>query len=255
MKLQGKVALITGAGSGFGRATAMLFAREGASIVAVDKNIDAANETAALIRKEKGLATPVQADVSVAADCEKMVKVAVDTYGKLDVLHNNAAIPMTACPVDKIEEDVWDRVIAVNLKSVYLAYKAAIPVMRKGNGGSIINTSSVSGVKVRPGGGVYAVSKAALTYFTKLLALEAAPYKIRVNSISPVASETPLLMGLLNEEQKKDMDATRKAFLSTIPMGRFIVPEDIAMAALYLASDDSFMVTGLDMLVDGGRAI
>jgi len=208
-----------------------------------------------LVRQGGGTASSVQADVSVSADSEKMVKVAVDTYGTLDILHNNAGIPMSACTVENIEEEVWDRVMQVNVKAIYLAYKAAVAVMRKGGGGVIINTSSVSGVRVRSGGGAYATSKAAATHLTKILALEGAPFNIRVNSISPVASETPLLMGLLSEAQKKDMDATRKAFLSTIPLGRFIVPEDIAKAALFLASDDSSMVTGLDMLVDGGRAI
>lgn len=255
MKLDGKVALITGAGSGFGRATAILFTREGAKVVVADKDIDTANQTVDLIKQNGGVASSVQADVGTAAGCEKMIRFAVDTYGRLDILHNNAGIPMSACVVENIEEEVWDRVMQVNTKSVFLAAKVAFPIMKKGGGGVIINTSSVSGVRVRPGGGVYAVSKAAVTHFTKILALEGAPFKIRVNSISPVASETPLLMGLLSEEQKKDMVATKKAFLSSIPLGRFVVPEDIAKAALYLASDDSSMVTGLDLLVDGGRAI
>jgi 3-oxoacyl-[acyl-carrier protein] reductase len=255
MKLAGKVALITGAGSGFGRATAILFAQEGAKVVVTDKNVETANQTVDMIRQDGNTASSVQADVSVSADCEKMIRFAVNAYGKLDILHNNAGIPMAASTVEEINEEVWDRVMQVNLKSVFLASKVAMPIMKKAGGGVIINTSSVSGVRVRPGGGAYAVSKAAVTHLTKILALEGAPFKIRVNCISPVAAETPLLMGLLSEEQKRKLDATKKALLSTIPIGRFALPEDVAKAALYLASDDASMVTGADLLVDGGRAI
>ena len=254
MKLDGKVALITGAGSGFGKATAILFAKEGAKVVVVDKDLDSAKRTAALIKESGNEASHVQADVSVSADCERMIKFAVEKYGKLDILHNNAGIPSTPSPFENIEEGVWDRIMTVNLKSVYLGSKFAIPVM-KASGGIIINTSSVSGVRVRPGNAAYTTSKGAVTHLTKCLAVELGPFKIRVNSISPVISETPLGLGLLTDGMKKDMEATRKAFLSTIPLGRLVDPEDVAKAALFLASDDSPMCTGIDLLVDGGRAI
>jgi 3-oxoacyl-[acyl-carrier protein] reductase len=255
MKLKGKVALITGAGSGFGKATALLFAKEGAEVVVADLNVEAAKGTVDIIKRQGGDAISVQADVSEARDCDAMVQSAVDKFGRLDILHNNAGIAMTATLIENITEDVWDRLIKVNLKSVYLGSKAAIPFMKKQGGGVIINTSSVSAVRVRPGGGAYAVAKAGVSHLTRILALELAPYKIRVNTISPVISETPLGIELIPEAQRKDMEATRKAFISTIPIGRMAVPEDIASAALFLAMDDSSMVTGIDLGVDGGRAI
>ena len=254
MKLDGKVALITGAGSGFGKATAVLFAKEGAKVVVVDIDVEAAKKTVDLINQNGGEAFAVKADVSQAKDCENMIKSAVEKYGALDILHNNAGMPTLPTPVENTEEALWDRVMAVNLKSVFLGAKYAIPVM-KNKGGVIINTSSVSGVRVRPGNGAYATSKGAVTHFTKCLAVELGPHKIRVNSISPVISETPLGLGLMTDAMKKDMEATRKIFLSTIPIGRIVVPEDVAKAALFLASDDSPMCTGMDLLVDGGRAI
>lgn len=254
MKLDGKVALITGAGSGFGKATSILFAKEGAKIVAVDINPEAAKKTADLIKQNGNEAIFVKADVSHSGDCQAMITSAVEKYEKLDILYNNAGIPTVPTLVEDLDEAVWDAAMNINLKSVFLGAKYAIPVMKKA-GGVIINTSSVSGVRVRPGNGAYATSKGAVTHFTKCLAIELGPYKIRVNSISPVISETPLGLGLMTEEMKKDMNATRKAFLSTIPLGRLVDPEDVAKAALFLASDDSLMCTGLDLLVDGGRAI
>jgi len=254
VKLDGKVALITGAGSGFGRATAVLFAKEGAKIVVVDKNPDTGRESVDIIRRHGCEAISVKADVSDARDCEAMIKAAVDEFGKLDILHNNAGIAQVITPIAEIDEAVWDRLINVNLKSVFLCSKMAIPVMKK-QGGVIINTSSVGAVRARPGGGAYAVAKAGVTHLTRILAVELAAFKIRVNSISPVISETPLGLELLPDHLKKDMEATRKGFLSTIPIGRMAVPEDIANAALFLAMDDSSMITGIDLLVDGGRAI
>jgi 3-oxoacyl-[acyl-carrier protein] reductase len=255
MKLNGKVALITGAGSGFGRATALLFAKEGAKIVIVDRNLEGAKETAEIIRRQDGEAIAVKADVSKAQECAAMVESAVAEFGKLDILHNNAGIAQVMTPLVDIDEEVWDRVMNVNLKSVFLGSKAAIPVLKKQGGGAIINTSSVGAVRARPGAGAYAVAKAGVTHLTRLMAVELAPLKIRVNSISPVISETPLGLDLLPDQLKSDMAATRKTFLSTIPIGRMAVPEDIANAALFLAMDESSMITGVDLLVDGGRAI
>jgi 3-oxoacyl-[acyl-carrier protein] reductase len=254
MKLSGKVALITGAGSGFGRATAILFAKEGAKIVVADLNPDTAQETVSIIAGQGGDAIAVKADVSVARDCEAMIKAAMDKYGKLNILHNNAGIPQVMTSLVDIEEKDWDRLMNVNLKSVFLCSKAAIPVMKQ-QGGAIINTSSVGAVRARPGAGAYAIAKAGVTHLTRLMAVEFAPFKIRVNSISPVISETPLGLDLLPDKLKQDMEGTRKMFLSTIPIGRMAVPEDIANAALFLAMDESSMITGIDLLVDGGRAI
>ncbi len=255
MKLEGKVALITGAGSGFGKATSILFAKEGAKVVVVDIDINTAQQTVDLIKKSGNEASAFRADVSSSRDCEMMVNHAVEKYGRLDILYNNAGIAMVPTSVENIDESVWDKVLSVNLKSVFLGCKYAIPVLKKSGGGVILNTSSVSGVRVRPGGGAYAASKGAVTHFTKVLALELGPFKIRVATISPVISETPLGLGLLTDKMKEDMAATRKAFLTTIPIGRLVDPEDVAKAALFLASDDSSMITGIDLLVDGGRAI
>lgn len=254
MKLNGKVALITGAGSGFGRATAVLFAKEGAKVVVVDINMETAKETANMIKRQGGEAIDVKADVSDVLEGKAMVETAVDRFGKLDILHNNAGIAQVMTPIADIDEHVWDRIMNVNLKSVFLCSKAAIPVLKR-QGGAIINTSSVGAVRARPGAGAYAVAKAGVTHLTRLMAVELAPFKIRVNSISPVISETPLGLELLPDKLKADMETTRKTFLSTIPMGRMAVPEDVANAALFLAMDDSSMITGIDLLVDGGRAI
>jgi len=255
MKLKGKVALITGDGSCFGRATAILFANEGAKVVVVDKYLNSAQETVRMIKEGSGEAICMQADVSILTDCENMVKVAMGEYSRLDILHNNAGISMASSTIEDMDEASWDRVIGVNLKSVFLGSKVASPVMKRLGAGVILNTSSVSGVRVRPGSGPYAVSKAAINHLTRILALELAPFRIRVNSMSPVIAETPLFRALWTEEMKRDEEATRKALLSTIPLGRFAELDDVAKAALYLASDDSSMITGIDLLVDGGRAL
>jgi 3-oxoacyl-[acyl-carrier protein] reductase len=255
MKLDRKVALITGAGSGFGKASAMLFAKEGAKVVVVDIDSKTGNQTVDLIMREGGLASFVQADVSKSSDAEEMIKFTRDKYGRLDILFNNAGIPMARTLVENVEEVLWDRIIDVNLKSVFLASKIAIPIMKKQGSGVIINTSSAASVKVRLGYCAYATSKAAVNHLTKTLAIETAPFKIRVNSISPVVSQTPMMQGFYDEKMKEDPEATLKATLAGIPIGRFLDPEDVAKAALYLASDDACMVTGINLLVEGGYTI
>lgn len=255
MKLSGKIALVTGAGSGFGRASASLFAKEGAKVIVSDLNVQTGNETVGLIKKQGQEASFVQADVSKVADAEKMIKFVMDKYGRLDILYNNAGIPMPATPIEKITDETWNRIMDVNVKSIFLAARIAVPIMKRQGGGVILNTSSISGVRARPGLSVYATSKAAATCLTKALAIELASFKIRVNSISPVAAETPMLIGFFNEEQKKNLEATRKAFVGTIPLGRFAEADDVAKMALFLVSDDASMVTGADFYVDGGRSI
>jgi 3-oxoacyl-[acyl-carrier protein] reductase len=254
-KLQEKVALITGAGSGMGRASAILFAKEGAKVAVVDIDSKGGNQTVNLIKQDGNEAFFVQADVSKLKDVEGMIKSTIDKYGRLDILYNNAGIPMAGSPVENISEELWDRMMNVNLKSVFLAAKIAIPIMKKQGGGVIINTSSIGGVRFRANSSAYNTSKAAVTALTKGLAIEVVSHNIRVNSISPVATETPMQIGFMTEEMKKDLEGTKKRMLSSIPIGRFAKPEDIAKAALYLASDDSSMVTGIDLYVDGGRSI
>jgi len=257
MKLSNKVALITGAGSGFGRATAILFSKEGAKISVVDIVEKGGQETVKLIKDNGGDAIFVYADVSKASDVEKMIKTTVDEYGRLDILFNNAGIPMAFTPIEKVNEELWDRIIDINVKGIFLGSKYAIPIMKKQGGGVIINTASISGVRPRPGLIAYSVSKAAAIMLTKALAIELAPFKIRVNCLNPVAAETAMLPKFIGVEEAKGekFEAGRKRFIDTVPMGRLAQPEDVAYAALFLASNEASLVTGASLDVDGGRGI
>jgi len=250
MRLPNKVAIITGAGSGMGRAAALLFAQEGAKVVVADINGKAAQETVDLIKKDGKEALSVEVDVSKAPDVARMVKTALDKYGKLDILYNNAGYPMLPTPVEDIEEELWDKIMAVNVKGIFLAAKYAFPVMKKQGGGNMIITASISGKRPRPGQAPYSTSKAAAIFLTKALAIEAAPHKIRVNCVNPTATETPMIPQL----GATTPDAV-KGIVSTIPLGRMAQPIDIAYAALYLASDEASLVTGISLDVDGGRGV
>ena len=252
MRLPNKVALITGAGSGIGRATAALFAREGAKVALVDLNEQAARETLGTIQSAGGEAIVVQADVSNGADVKRAIDTCVETFGRIDVLYNNAGIAMRRTPIEEIDDALFDRIIAVNVRSVHLGAKHAVPHMKRQGGGVILNTGSTAGIRPRVGASSYAASKGAVIAITKALALELAPHKIRVVSINPVATDTPMLPSFFGQG---DPVETRAKFLSTIPLGRFNTPEDIAHAALYLASDDAYMVTGTAFEIDGGRDI
>lgn len=255
MKLKDKVALVTGAGSGIGQAIATMFAKEGAKVVVADINPEKGQEAADIIKQSGSDARYIQADVSCEADCEKIIQFTQAVYEKLDILCNNAGIAMVFCPVENVSEELWDHIMAVNPKSVFLTCKAAIPIMKEQGGGIVINVSSVSGIRPRPGLSAYSASKSAVTTLTKALAIEVAPFNIRINSISPVATDTPMLMDMMTEDMKKDIEAAKKFVLTTIPIGKFAQPTDIAKAALYLASEDASMVTGIDLPVDGGRSI
>lgn len=250
MKLAGKVALITGAGSGIGRASALLFAKEGAKVIISDINPKTGNETVDWIRSEGQEVFFIQTDVARAADVEKMIKFVTEKHGRIDILYNNAGIPMVHTPVENILEELWDRVMSVNLKSIYLSARIAIPIMKTQGGGVILNTASIMAARPRSGYCAYAASKAAVITLTKALALEVAPFKIRVNCISPVGVETPMFAGF-----HKNVDTGREATIATIPLGRLAQAKDVANAALFLASDDASMITGEDLFVDGGRGI
>ena len=244
MRLKGKVALITGAGSGIGRHTALLFAREGARVVAVDVNEHAAVDTAKAI--EGALA--VRADVSRAADCERMVAEAEKAFGRLDVLFNNAGI-MDSGDDDAVstEEAVWDLTMDVNAKGVFLGCKYGIPALRRAGGGSVINTASfVALMGAATPQVAYTASKGAVLAMTRELAVVHARENIRVNALCPGPLKTELLMKFLDTEAKKQRR------LVHIPMGRFGEAEEMAKAALWLASDDSSYVTGAEFVVDGG---
>jgi 3-oxoacyl-[acyl-carrier protein] reductase len=253
MRLEGKVAVITGAGSGIGRASALLFAREGAKVVVADVNDATGKETVKMITSKGGEAIFVHTDVSKASDAKNLIHTAAEKFGGIDILFNNAGVPHRPTPIEDLEESVWDRVYAVNVKSIFLTAKFAIPLMKKAGKGNIINLASVSGIKPREGSGAYSTSKAAAIHLTKELALEVAGNNIRVNCINPVALNTPMFEGLIPQGVAKE-DA-EKGLKSTIPIGRLATPEDVAYAALYLASDESAMLTGTSINVDGGRGI
>lgn len=251
MLLANRVALITGAASGFGRATAHLFAREGCKIVAVDLNEEGGREVVSAIGAEGGDALLVRADVSRSEDAERMVRAAVDRYGRLDVVFNNAGIAMRPTPAEQMEDAAWERLFAINVKGVWHGCKHAIPVMRAQGGGVIINTASTAGVRPRPNLVAYAATKGAVITLTRGLALELAPDRIRVCSISPVAADTPLLPDFM--APGADLDEGRRRFVASVPLGRLARPDDVAHAALYLASDGASLVTGINLEVDGGR--
>jgi 3-oxoacyl-[acyl-carrier protein] reductase len=252
MRLEGKVALITGAGSGIGRATAELFAKEGAKVAVVDLSPETGEQTVEAIREDGGDSIFIRADVSNADDVANMIGRTVQEWGRIDVLYNNAGIPMGATPIDEVDDDFFDKTMAVNVRSVHLGVKHVVPHMKQQGGGVILNTASTAGIRPRPNMSAYAASKGAVIALTKALALELAPFKIRVVSINPVATETPMLTSFFGAA---DPEEARARFLATVPLGRLNKPEDIANAALYLASDDAYMVTGTAFEIDGGRDI
>ncbi len=248
MRLDGKVALITGAGSGIGRESARLFASRGAAVVVVDITAQAGEETVEAVKTAGGRAVCVEADVSKAADCAEMIASAERAFGKLDILFNNAGI-MDSRDDDAIstEEAVWDLTMAVNAKSVFLGCKYGIPALRRAGGGSIINTASfVALMGAATPQIAYTASKGAILALTRELAVVHAREKIRVNALCPGPLQTELLMKFLDTEQK------RQRRLVHIPMGRFGLATEIAQAALFLASDASSFITGTEFLVDGG---
>ena len=253
MRLENKVALITGGGSGLGRASAVLFAAEGARVVVSDQNEGHAKETADSIRADGGDATAVGGDVSIGADAQSMVQTAVDAYGKLDVLVNSAGITMRNIrDPNASHEVVWDRVMEVNMKGTYLVSWYSVPEMERAGGGSIINLASIMGLVGLPygmgGGGFnpYTASKGAVVNFTRNLAIDCARKNIRVNCICPGYIYTSL-----TEPLTRDIELL-KTLEGRHPMGRLGRPEEIAYAALYLASDESSFVTGAPLVVDGG---
>jgi NAD(P)-dependent dehydrogenase (short-subunit alcohol dehydrogenase family) len=247
-RLEGKVALITGAGSGIGREASLLFAAEGASVVAVDLQEATAKETADLVAGAGGRAIGVAANVASSADCEAMVAAAEGTYGQLDVLFNNAGV-MLSGDDDALttSEDTWDTTMSVNAKGVFLGCKHGIPALRRAGGGSIINTASfVAKLGAATSQVAYTASKGAVLAFTRELAVIHAREGIRVNNLCPGPLRTELLMKFLDTEEKKQRR------LVHIPMGRFGEAAEIARAALFLASDDSSFMTGAELVVDGG---
>ena len=248
MRMRDKVAIVTGGASGFGEGIVRKFVIEGARVVIVDINIDAANRLAA----ELGEATlAVQTDVSSSTQVAQLKDTTLKTFGRIDILVNNAGVTHQPMPMEEVSEDDFDKVFAVNAKSVFLSAKHIIPVMKEQGAGVILNVASTGGVSPRPRLSWYNASKGWMITATRGMAVELAPMNIRVNAINPVAGETPLLKSFMGE----DTPEIRQKFLSTIPIGRFSTPEDMGNAACYLCSDEASMVTGVCMEVDGGRCI
>jgi NAD(P)-dependent dehydrogenase (short-subunit alcohol dehydrogenase family) len=262
-RLQDKVALVVGAGSvgpglGNGKAAAVLFAREGAKVLCADVNEDAANETVDMIRKENGAAKAIRADVSCHDDIRRMAMTCTDVYGRIDVVDYNVGLAHLGGVVELPEEE-WDRIFAVNLKGCYLTMKHVIPIMEKQGGGSIINISSVAGIRYT---GVpystYYATKAAMIHLTRTTAVQYAPKRIRVNTVLPGLMKTPMVektAGLAAQYGKGDIEEMWKVREAQCPMGHMGDAWDVAYAWLYLASDESKYVTGLELVVDGGISL
>jgi 3-oxoacyl-[acyl-carrier protein] reductase len=253
MRLAGKVAIVTGGGSGFGEGIAKRFAEEGARIVVNDIDERGGERVLGEIEKAQGQGSAlfVRADVAVNADVARLVRAALERYGKLDIIVNNAGVTHVNGSMLEVSEALFDRVFAVNVKSSYLAALHTVPVFRKQGGGCIINTASTAGIRPRPGLVWYCGSKGAAITLTKAMAVELAPDKIRVNALCPVAGDTPLLASFMGG----DTPENRKKFIASIPLGRLSTPRDIANAALYLASDEAEFITGVALEVDGGRCV
>jgi 3-oxoacyl-[acyl-carrier protein] reductase len=250
-RLQGLVAVITGAGSGIGRASAVAFAAEGACVLAADLNTASAEETAQTIKASGAQASAFTVDVTNRSQVEAMIAAAVNQFGRVDVLFNNAGLAQTFTPLQDSTDDLFERIMTVNVRGVFNGCRAVIPQMKAQGGGVILNTASTAGIRPRPGLAVYNASKAAVISLTKTLALEVAPDHIRVVSICPVATDTPMLPEFMGG----DTPEGRARYVSTIPWGRLNRPEDLARAAVFLASSDAEMVTGTAFEVDGGRDI
>lgn len=260
-RLENKIAIVTGAGSiaegwGNGKATAVVFAREGAKVLAVDINIDAAKETCGLIEGDGGVAVPHRADVTDSASVKAMIDACVETFGRIDIIHNNVGGSMPGGPVD-MSEEVFDQQIAFNLKSVFLTCKHVIPVMERQGGGAIVNVSSLAGIRhTGHYHAAYEAAKAGMMHFTRTLAVEYAPKGIRANTVIPGHVLTPLVEHRLAKQYRGgDFQNLLDERSKGIPMGRMGDAWDVAYAALYLASDEAKNTTGIELLCDGGVSL
>lgn len=251
-RLHDKVCIVTGAGAGIGRASAELFAREGAKVVCADLSPATGEATVSRIRGSGGQAHFVPADVTRQEDVERMVQVAVDTYGRLDVLFNNAGIVPVGTALETSPED-WDAAMAANVSSVYLGCRAALPVMLRQGAGVILNTASVAGLMGVENRGAYSASKGAVIALTRSLAKDFVSHGIRVNCLCPGTVDTPSWRGRVNAAP--DPKAALAAMVARQPMGRVGRPEEIALAALYLCSDESAYITGISLVIDGGMSL
>ncbi|MEE9428101.1 MAG: SDR family oxidoreductase [Paracoccaceae bacterium] len=248
MRLTGKTAIVTGGASGFGEGIVRKFVAAGARVMIADIN----SEAAASLANELGeMAQSYAVNVASYDDVQTMAEQAFTKFGKLDILVNNAGVTHHPMPMEDVTEDEFDRVLAVNAKSVYLSAKHIVPHMKANGSGAILNVASTAGISPRPNLNWYNASKGWMITATKTMAIELAAYGVRVNAINPVAGETPLLQTFMGE----DTPEIRAKFLATIPLGRFSTPEDMGNAACFLCSDEASMITGIAMEVDGGRCI
>lgn len=247
MRLKDRIAIVTGAGSGMGEAIAHTYAREGAKVAVLDVNEQAANKVASAIGNA---ALAVACDVTDKADIARAVEMTEKKFGATDILVNNAGVAHVNKPLMEIDEREFDRVFDVNVKGVFLFTQAVVPAMRKNGGGVIVNIGSTAGLRPRPGLSAYNATKGAVHNLTKTLAVELAPDKIRVCAIAPVATDTPLLPTFLGPAPGQ-----REKFIATVPLGRLATSQDIADAALFLASQEAKFLTGNIMEVDGGRCV
>ena len=249
MRLQNKVAIVTGAASGFGAEIARQYIAEGAKVAVADINETGARDIAAALGPN---AIAVTCDVTQRADIDALVEATVDAFGALDIVVNNAGWTHKNQPLLDVDEATFDKVYAINVKSIFHMVHAVVPMMRKQRSGVILNVGSTAGIRPRPGLTWYNSSKGAVNLMSKSLAVELGPDNIRVNAICPVMGATGLLESFMG---MPDTPENRKKFIATIPMGRLSDPQDIARAAVYLASDDAAFITGVEFPVDGGRTV
>ena len=248
MRLESKVAIVTGGGSGFGEGIARKFVAEGAKVLIADRDAAGGERVAKALGAS---ARSLCVDVSKAADVQAMVDAAHDHFGALNVLVNNAGVSHLPQPMEEVSEDDFDRILGVNVKAIYLAAKVVVPRFKAQRSGVILNIASTAGVSPRPRLSWYNASKGWVITATRAMAVELAPFGVRVVALNPVAGETPLLKTFMGE----DTPEMRAKFLATIPLGRFSTPEDLGNAACFLCSDEASMITGVCMEVDGGRCI